>query len=218
MSRLLYNNLTTKYTSAGICRLGETHMKFYHIAASAFLLVLATTFVSAAPVTYKIDGSHTYPSFEADHMGLSVWRGKINKNSGTVVLDVEANTGSVTVLMDMTSIDFGHDGMNEHGTAEDILNVEKFPTATYVGTLADFVDGAPTAVEGNLTLHGVTKPVNLKINKFLCKIHPRSKREVCGADASATFNRDEFGIDYAKKYGFNMAVDLQIAIEAKIAE
>ena len=193
-------------------------MKYTLAALSGLLLALVATFTIAAPVNYTIDSSHTYPSFEADHMGLSVWRGKINKNSGTVVLDVEGKTGSVAVEMDMTTIDFGHDGMNKHGKADDILNVEKFPTATYKGTLTDFVDGKPTAVTGDLTLHGVTKPVNLTINKFACKIHPRSKAQVCGADASGSFQRDDFGVDFAKKFGFDMTVDLQIAIEAKIAE
>lgn len=182
------------------------------------MLALAATCTIAAPVNYKIDGSHTYPSFEADHMGLSLWRGKINKNSGSIVLDVEAKTGSVEVIMDMNTIDFGHEGMNTHGKKDDILDVEKYPTATYNGTLTDFVDGQPTAVAGNLTLHGVTKPVNLKINKFKCIIHPRTKAEVCGADASGSFQRDEFGVDFGKKFRANMNVDLRISVEAKIAE
>ena len=65
---------------------------------------------------------------------------------------------------------------------------------TYTGKLVNFKNGAPTEVDGSLTLHGVTKPVNLKINSFLCKPNPRSQQEVCGADATGTFNRDEYGI------------------------
>ena len=170
----------------------------------------------AEPVTYVIDPSHTFPAFEADHWGgLSVWRGKINRTSGTVVFDKEAETGTIEAVMDMSSIDFGHDGMNER-TLVDIVHVDQFPTATYAGTLVDFVDGAPTAVEGTLTLHGVTQPVNLQINKFQCQPHFRHMREVCGADASVTINRADFGVDYDLENGFFPEVHLLITVEAQI--
>ena len=95
-----------------------------------------------------------------------------------------------------------------------MLDVAKYPTATYKGTLTNFKNGAPTEVRGELTLHGVTKPVTLKINQFLCKPNPMTKKEVCGADASGTFNRADFGISYGDKYGFKMDVKLAIQVEA----
>lgn len=173
----------------------------------------------AAPVTYNLDPGHTYPSFEADHMGgLSTWRGKINKSSGKVVLDREAKTGSVEVNMDMATIDFGHDKMNEHAVGADLFDVAKFPTATYKGKFTKFDGDTPAEVQGELTLHGVTKPVTLQIGKFLCKEHPVLKREVCGADASASFKRSDFGVNYGEAYGFNMDVKLQIQVEGVKAE
>jgi polyisoprenoid-binding protein YceI len=191
---------------------------FWRISWGILFGALAVT-VSAAPVTYNVDPAHTYPAFEADHQGgLSIWRGKVKRSSGTIVLDKETETGTVELTMDMSSIDFGHDGMNEHAMASDILDVEQFPTATYVGRLVDFEDGSPTAVEGTLTLHGVTNPLNLVINRFRCQPHFRNMREVCGADAAATFNRDDFGVDYDKDHGFLMGVNLLITIEAHIAE
>lgn len=186
------------------------------VAVLALAGTAAGTIGMAEPVTYNIDPSHTFPAFEADHWGgLSVWRGKINRSSGTVVLDKEAGTGSVEVEMDMSSIDFGHDAMNER-TLADIIHVDQFPTATYTGTLVDFEDGEPTAVEGTLTLHGVSLPVNLQVNRFQCQPHFRHMREVCGADASATINRADFGIDYDLENGFFPEVHLLITIEAQI--
>jgi polyisoprenoid-binding protein YceI len=168
----------------------------------------------AAPVTYEIDPAHTYPSFAADHGGgLSFWRGKINTTSGKITLDKAANTGTVEVTMDMKSIDFGHQGLNDHAQTPDIFDTAKFPTATYSGKLVNFRNGAPTAVEGNLTLHGVTKPVTLTVNSFKCAPH-RSGREVCGADASAQINREDFGVAFGKNFGFDMGVTLQISVEA----
>ena len=169
----------------------------------------------AAPVSYEIDPQHTYPSFEADHMGgMSVWRGKINSSAGKIVLDKEAGTGTVDVTMDMKTIDFGIDALNAHAQTPDLFDTAKYPTATYTGKLAKFQNGAPTEVVGTLTLHGVTKPVTLKINSFMCKDHPMKKKEFCGADATATLNRDDFGVDFGKQMGFKMGVTLRIQIEA----
>ena len=85
----------------------------------------------AAPVTYNIDPDHTYPSFEADHMGgMSIWRGKFRSSSGTVKIDAAAHTGAVDITVDTSSIDFGHDEMNEHARSPDMFDVARFPTAT----------------------------------------------------------------------------------------
>ena len=168
----------------------------------------------AAPATYNIDPAHTYPTFEADHMGISFWRGKINSSSGKITLDKAAGTGTVDVTMDMKSIDFGHQGLNDHAQTPDLFDTAKFPTATFTGKLVKFKDGVPTAVDGTLTLHGVTKPVTLAINKFTCKEHPMMKKEVCGADASAQINREDFGVAFGKQMGFGMGVTLRISVEA----
>jgi polyisoprenoid-binding protein YceI len=178
------------------------------------MLALMTGSAIAAPVTYNVDPNHTYPSFEADHFGgLSIWRGKFDKTSGTIVLDKEKTAGTVEIIVDTSSIDFGHAKLNEHAKSAEIFDAQKFPTATYKGKLVKFKDGAPTEVEGELTLHGVTKPVNLTINQFKCILNPMSKKEVCGADASATFNRSDFGVNFGDKYGFKQEVKLQIQVE-----
>lgn len=190
------------------------------ITRSALLgIVLSTTAVAIAePMQYEIDPNHTYPTFEADHLGgVSLWRGKINSTSGTISLDVENGTGSVDITMDMDTIDYGHDDMNEHAKSAEIFDVAQFPTATYTGELQGFADGKPTSVDGTLTLHGVSRPVTLSIDRFLCKQHPMQGREVCGADATAEIDRSEFGVDYGKGL-FNMGVTLRISVEALAPE
>jgi polyisoprenoid-binding protein YceI len=182
--------------------------------ALGLLAWLSLSTASAAEVKYQLDPDHTYPSFEADHLGgLSVWRGKFN-SSGTVMLDKAAGTGTVNVVVDMKSADFGQEQLNEKAQGKELFESDKYPTATYQGKLANFVSGAPTAVVGHLTLHGVTHPLTLKINSFKCMPHPLLKREVCGADALATFQRDTFGMDAGKAYGFDMTVTLRIQVEA----
>jgi len=167
------------------------------------------------PVTYEIDPNHTFPAFEADHMGgLSLWRGKINSTSGEIILDKKNKTGSVNVVMEMLSIDFGHDEMNKRAKSDDMFDIEEFPQASYEGKLINFQDGAPTKVEGELTLHGITKNVDLEIKAFKCRLHPFKLREVCGADLRGNIMRDDFGIKYGKMLGFKMGVALRIGVEA----
>jgi polyisoprenoid-binding protein YceI len=178
------------------------------------LLVLAATSASAASTTYTVDPEHTHPSFEVDHFGgLSTWRGTFKKTSGTVQLDTAAQTGAVDVVIDTATVDFAHDKLNEHASSPEMLDVAKYPTAEYKGKFVEFADGAPKTITGNLTLHGITKPVTLTINSFKCIEHPMLKKQVCGADASGTFSRADFGVNYGQQYGFNQNVLLRIQVE-----
>ena len=181
-------------------------------------LAVVSASAAAAPVSYTIDPTHTYPSFEADHMGISIWRGKTTKNSGTVVLDKAAATGKVEIEIDLASIDFGLPAMNAWAIGKDFFNVEKSSRASYKGILEKYVGGSPTQVTGTLTLNGQTQPVNLTIHRFKCIPHPMHGRELCGADASGSFKRDAFGLTAGKDYGFNMDVGLRIQVEAVAAQ
>jgi polyisoprenoid-binding protein YceI len=185
-------------------------MKFKHLVVA---LIAASAASAFAADTYTIEPNHTYPSFEADHMGISVLRGKFTKSSGTVVLDRAAKTGSLDITIDANTIDFGHEKLNNHARTADMFDVAKFPTATYKSNSITFKGDAPATVQGELTLHGVTKPVTLTINKFKCIQHPMLKREVCGADASAEFSRADFGISYGLPR-FAPEVKLAIQVEA----
>lgn len=180
-------------------------------------LMLAAGTGSAFAQTYNIDPGHTYPSFEADHMGISIWRGKFTKSSGKITLDRAAKTGAVDITIDTNSIDFGHAKMNEHAKSKDMFDVEKFPTTTYKSKSIKFDGDKPVSVDGELTLLGVTKPVTLTINKFKCIEHPMLKREVCGADASGEFKRTDFGLNYATPR-FAPEVKLAIQVEAVKAD
>jgi polyisoprenoid-binding protein YceI len=187
------------------------------IVLAAMANLFAATAMSA-PVTYILDGTHTFPSFEADHMGgRSVWRGKFNETKGRVIYDKEAKSGSIEVTVVMASVDFGFKKMDEEARSPLIFNVKKYPTATYTGKFTKFHGDAPTEAQGTFTMHGVTRPLTLTIATFLCQQDPIVKKEVCGADAYASFNRKDFGVDFGEAYGFNMAVKLQIQVEGSPA-
>jgi polyisoprenoid-binding protein YceI len=188
-------------------------MQIKHIIAA----LLAVSAGSAFAQTYNIEPNHTYPSFEADHLGISFWRGKFTKTSGVVKLDRAAKTGTMDITIDANSLDFGHAKMNDHAKSKDMFNVEQFPTITYKGKSMKFDGDKPVSVEGELTLLGVTKPVNLTIGKFKCIEHPMFKREVCGADATAEFKRTDFGLNYGTPR-FAPEVKLAIQVEALKAD
>ena len=186
------------------------------VLASMAALVGASAF--AAPVTYVLDPAHTYPSFSADHLGgLSVWRGKFNSTSGKVVYDKDAKSGSLDVTVDINSINFGMPKLDEHAKSAEIFDATKYPTATFSGKFTKFNGSAPAEAQGTLTMHGVTKPVTLKVDSFKCIQSPLTKKEVCGVEVSSTINRADFGVNYGDKYGFNQEVKLQIQAEGSPA-
>ena len=190
-------------------------MNLKHSAATfAAFAALAATGTAFAADTYTIEPNHTFPSFEADHMGgLSVWRGKFTKTSGSITLDRAAKTGNVDIVIDASTLDFGHEKMNEHAKKPDIFDAAKYPTATFKSKSIKYTGDVPTSVDGELTLHGVTKPLTLQINKFKCIMHPMLKKEACGADVVGTFKRDDFGISFGLP-NFSPEVKLAIQVEA----
>lgn len=185
------------------------------IAASiAALTALVALPAFATATTYNIDPKHTYPSFAADHFGgVSIWRGKFKKSSGTIIIDPQAHTGNVVVEVDPASVDIGNDALDKNLRSKEFFDVEKYPVVTYRGRHINFQGDRPVEVEGELTMHGVTRPLNLKIESFKCFMNPLIKREVCGAEASASFNRADFSMDFGKKYGFDMTTRLAIQVE-----
>lgn len=180
---------------------------------AAALATLVSTTAFAAPQTYTIDPTHTYPRFSYDHMGFSKQILRFNKTSGTVVLDKAAKTAEVNVEIDMTSIDTGYDTFNGHLRGPDFFDTEMFPTATFKSTKVNFEGDKPTSVEGELTIKGITKPVTLEITSFTNKAHPMLKKDTIGANATAVIKRSDFD---AGKYAPAVSdeVTLDIALEA----
>ena len=171
----------------------------------------------AAPETYAIDGSHTFPRFSYDHMGLSTQLSKFSRTSGSIVLDKAARTAQVDVVIDMKSVETGFAPFNGHIQGADFLDTARFPTATYKSTKVVFDGDKPTAIEGNLTIKGVTRPVTLKVTRFVSVEHPMLKKPALGADATAVIRRSEFNAGaYAPAVGDE--VTLSIAVEAVKAD
>jgi polyisoprenoid-binding protein YceI len=167
-------------------------------------LALALPFaVSAASENYTLDSTHTFPQFEVDHLGVSTMRGFFRKSSGKFSMDRAAKTGSVELTVETASLDTGDSDKgsrprtrDDHLRTADFFNVAEFPRMTFKSTAVKFAGDNPAEVAGNLTLLGVTKPVTLKIERWVCKDNPMSKKPMCGGNASASLKRSDFGMKY----------------------
>lgn len=177
------------------------------------LALMASVSAFAAPQTYVIDSTHTFPRFSYDHMGFSTQLSRFDKTTGTVVFDPVAKTGSAYVTIDMKSVNTGLGMFDEHIQGADFLDTAKYPTATFKSSKVVFVGDAPSEIHGDLTIKGVTKHVTLKVSKFVAKPHHMMKKDAIGADASVTIKRSEFN---AGKYapGVGDEVTITIALEA----
>ena len=181
----------------------------------ALALAIATLAGSAyaAPATFNIDPTHTAPRFEYSHFGYSTQVHRFDKTSGKIVLDREARTASVEVSIDAKSVNSGYALFNEHIQGEDFFFTEKYPTITFKSTKVKFEGDKPVAVEGDLTIKGVTKPVTLTVTSFQEMRHPMLKKDAIGANAVTKIERSEFGMG---KYAPHVSdeVTLSINVEA----
>lgn len=162
------------------------------IAASAFALFASGSAFAAD--AYKIDPNHSSVTFQYTHFGFSHPTGKFMNAVGTVNLDkADPSKSSVEVSFDVAGVNTGVPALDAHLKTPDFFDAAKFPTATFKSTKV-VVTGKDTAkVTGDLTIHGVTKPVTLdvKLNKLDLNM---MKKEDAGFTATATIKRSDFGM------------------------
>lgn len=182
---------------------------FAKLFAAIALSTAAAAPALAAPETYTVDGTHTFPRFSYSHFGMSTQLSRFNSTTGTVVLDKAAKTGAVDVVIDMKSVDTGYATFNGHIQGEDFLDTAKYPTATFKSTKVTFQGDKPVSIDGNLTIKGVTKPVTLKVTNFINMAHPMLKADAIGADASVVIKRSEFN---AGKFAPHVGDDVTVTI------
>lgn len=183
----------------------------YLILAVAGLVVFSAA--QAAPVTYVIDNSHTFPHFTYNHLGFSNQTHKFDTTRGMVVIDHAAKTGMAEVVIDTKSVNTGHALFNEHIQGADYFDTANFSTMTFMGDKMKFRKGVPVSLTGNLSIKGVTRPVTFAITHFKCMPHPMLKVEACGANATTTLKRSDFNMGKHVPY-VSDAVVLTLAIEA----
>lgn len=161
---------------------------------------------------FTLDPTHTFPSFEIRHHGVSTMRGKFNRSQGRVVLDPQGNENLIEVSVDAASVDTGLDDLNQKLRGGNFFNTGTYPEIRFSSSQIDFKDGRPVAARGNLTMLGQTRPVELEIRDYTCTLQFLTRRPLCGADVHLVVRRSEFGMNF----GIPLIGDeVKLAIEAE---
>ena len=185
--------------------------KLTQLAATITLAAALAAPAVAAPETYVLDSAHSYPRFSYNHFGYSTQVSRFNKTTGKIIYDKEAKTASVDIVIDATSVDSGFPVFNEHLRGEDFFDTAKYPTATFKSNKVVFEGDKPSAIEGNLTIKGITKPVTLTVTSFHAMPHPMKKKDAIGANAFTTVKRSDFNAGkYAPNVGDEIRIDLGV--------
>jgi len=148
----------------------------------------------AAEESFTIDQSNTYPSFEVGHLGFSTQSGRFNRTSGMVVMDEQKKSGRVDITIDANSIDTGIKPLDEVLRTLDFLNVAHYPTLTFRSSQFKFDSDKLVAVDGTLTMLGVSRPISLTVTHYKCGIDVASSKYICDVDAEASFKRSDHGM------------------------
>jgi len=185
------------------------------LALATGIFALAAPLAVAQTSTWVLDKNHSEVDFRVRHMGVSNVHGRFGIAEGKIVFDeTDATKSSVTVTIDVASVDTGVEGRDKDLKSDHFFDVAAFPTATFVSTHVE-KNGNDLTVIGNLTLHGVTKPVVLTVEGPTAPVPGMDHKPHSGYSATATLKRSDFGI--ASKMPAAMVGDeikLEIEVDA----
>ena len=163
---------------------------------------------------YVLDASHSQIVFEYNHLGFSTTYGMFSGFTGDLMLDAEdPSKSSVDVVIDTATLISGWDARTKHFLGPDFFDASQAPKITFKSTKVDVTGEQSATITGDLTINGITKPVELdaKLNKM--GTHPQSKKEWAGFDATTTVKRTDFDMGLAAPF-VSDEVKLLISVEA----
>ena len=186
------------------------HSALLRFALAGALAVAGISVAAAAPVTYKMDPKHTDVIASWSHFGFSNPIAHFGQVEGTITYDA-ANVGqsSVIVVIPLAGLDAHVEAFNEHLRSADFFDAAQFPTIAFKSTRVEAAGDNKLRVFGDLTVHGVTKPVVLDTTINKIGEQPMAKRAAAGFDATTTIKRSDFGVD---KYAPNVSDEVVIRI------
>lgn len=187
-------------------------MRILRYVALAGLLATAGTAV-AAPVTYKLDPGHTMVLFSWNHFGFSNPSANLGQVDGTLVYDEkDPSKATVEATLPMAGLDTFVPKLDEHLKSADFLDAAKYPNVTFKSTKVTPAGKGKLKVVGDLTVHGVTKPVTLDVTLNKVGPHPMMKMQTIGFDATTTLKRSDFGVG---AYVPNVSDEIKVRITSE---
>jgi polyisoprenoid-binding protein YceI len=186
------------------------------IARSLAIALVALPALALAGDTWNIDTSHTQTGFSVKHFMLSTVRGDFDKTTGTAVIDdADVTRSSVEVTIDVATISTRDQKRDAHLKSPDFFDVAKYPTATFKSTKVEKA-GEGLKVTGDLTMHGVTKPVVLDVTTLTKEMKDPYGNWRRAVSATARLNRKDFGVSYGPD---SVVSDLvNVSIEAELVK
>lgn len=174
----------------------------------ALLLTSAAVLVSSAAVAadYQVDPAHSFVTFEVGHLGVSTTVGRFNEFEGSFSLAEDGKSGSAEFTIQAASVDTNHEARDKHLRSPDFLDVKQFPTLTFKSTSFNGEE-----LKGDLTIHGVTKPVTFEVEKVGEGNDPWGGYRA-GFEISGEIKRSEFGVSYFIP-GVTDETELEIFVE-----
>ena len=190
-------------------------MRALNVLALAGLLGTALS-AQAAPLTYKLDPSHTMVLFSWNHFGFSNPTANLGIGEGTLVFDQQHPAkSSVEVSMPLANLDTHVSALDEHLKKPDFFDADKYPVVTFKSTRVQALGGDKYKVTGNLSVHGVTRQVVLDATLNKLGMQPMLKVPAIGFDATATLNRSDFGMG-AYVPSVSDEIKIRITTEAEV--
>ncbi|GGA94116.1 YceI family protein [Puia dinghuensis] len=166
-------------------------MKKIILSAAALILVAGSTFAQ----TWSMDKAHSQVNFGITHMGINEIDGSFGTVSATLTSSKDDfSDGVVEFTADMSSVNTGNEQRNNHLKSPDFFDAAKFATLTFKSTSFKKVSDKTYQVSGDLTLHGVTKPVTLTATFNGTTVNPMNKKTIAGFKVTGTIKRTDFGI------------------------
>ena len=187
------------------------------LALTLGVLALAAPFAAAQTSTWNIDPAHSSVDFTVKHMALSNVHGHFGGLKGSITLnDSDITKSSVTVTIDTTTVDTGMSMRDNDLKSPNYFDTAQFPTATFTSTSVSGGSGHLT-VNGNLTLHGVTRPVTLDVEGPAGPVNGMDKKPHAGYSATTTLKRKDFGVG-AKTPDNIVSDEIMLTIDLDVAK
>ncbi|AIY41447.1 putative signal peptide protein [Collimonas arenae] len=180
---------------------------------SSLLLLAFGSNASYAADRYLIDSEHTFSYFEYNHWGLSMQRSRFDLTTGSIELDRDSQSGNIEIDIDAASISTGSDNFNQIMRSSDFFDAANFPKISFKSSSLHFEGPQLTAVDGDLTIKGISHPVTLQISNFNCRFMLIYGKQTCGANGSASILRSDYKLGRYVPF-VSDAVTLHISVEA----
>jgi len=173
-------------------------MKSWISKTAIAIAMLATLPVLAHADTWNIDPAHTNVEFSVRHMMISNVKGQFQKTSGTITTNgSDPASATIDATIDASSVDTRVERRDMHLKSPDFLDVAKYPTITFKSTKVEAAGPNKWKVTGDLTLHGVTKPVVLDVESSGPPVNVMGNTRA-GASATTQIKRSDFGLSWNK--------------------